>query len=154
MLEQLVERTGTEKLKDLMATLNLLTARSMAQGIQRFIGEVDELIVGGGGARNKVLMDNLKREMGGVPVLTLGDIGVDGDHKEALAFAMLGNETLHGRPGNVPRATGASMPAVLGKNGVERIVELKLTDEEKAAFGVSVGHVEKAVHEMRELLAI
>jgi anhydro-N-acetylmuramic acid kinase len=48
-------------------------------------------------------------------VRSLAEVGLDPDAKEAVAFAVLANETLFGRPGNVPGATGAVGPRILGK---------------------------------------
>ena len=50
-----------------------------------------------------------------IPVKSVEDFGLMSDAKEAIAFAILANETIHGNPGNVPSATGADHPAVLGK---------------------------------------
>ena len=59
-------------------------------------------------------MAGLRAALPGVGVMTSDDLGVPADAKEAIAFAILGWCTLHGRPGNVPAATGASGPRVLG----------------------------------------
>ena len=59
-------------------------------------------------------MAGLRTALPGVGVMTSDDLGVPADAKEAIAFAILGWCTLHGRPGNVPAATGASGPRVLG----------------------------------------
>jgi len=77
-----------------------------------------ELIVSGGGAKNRAVMGTLRRCFAPAVVLTADELGVSGDAKEALCFALLANETLHGVPANVPSVTGASRPAVLGQIAV------------------------------------
>ena len=74
----------------------------------------DELVIGGGGARNPTLM-RCFREVLPMPVLRNEDLGFDGDAKEALAFAVLANECVHQSPNNMPSVTGARHPVVLGK---------------------------------------
>lgn len=101
---------------DLLASLTRFVAESVAAGIRRWIREpVAEVLVSGGGARNPTLMAALGQALAPVPVRSLGEVGLDPDAKEAVAFAVLANETLFGRPGNVPGATGAAGPRVLGK---------------------------------------
>jgi anhydro-N-acetylmuramic acid kinase len=103
---------------DLLATLSLFTARSVAAGIERFAdpaGELEEVFVGGGGVRNGHLMALLEEVLAPRSVRPIDDLGVTADAKEALAFAVLANETLMGRAGNVRGATGARLDAVLGK---------------------------------------
>jgi anhydro-N-acetylmuramic acid kinase len=101
---------------DLLASLTRFVAMSVANGIHRWVRDpVAEVLVSGGGARNATLMAELARALRPVPVRSLAEVGLDPDAKEAVAFAVLANETLFGRPGNVPGATGAVGPRVLGK---------------------------------------
>jgi anhydro-N-acetylmuramic acid kinase len=103
---------------DWLATLTAFTARAVAEGLKRFSlpsAPVDEVWVSGGGAHNLHLMELLRAELPGARVEKLDLLGVAADAKEAVAFAVLANETLMGRPGNLPSATGAARPAVLGK---------------------------------------
>jgi anhydro-N-acetylmuramic acid kinase len=101
---------------DLLASLTRFVAESVAAGIRRWVREpVAEVLVSGGGARNATLMAELAAALGPTPVRSLAEVGLDPDAKEAVAFALLANETLFGRPGNVPGATGAAGPRVLGK---------------------------------------
>lgn len=101
---------------DLLASLTRFVAAAIAGGLRRWAGEaVDEVIVSGGGARNRTLMRALRELLAPVPVRSLEELGMDPDAKEAVAFAVLANETLFGHPGNVPGATGAAGPRVLGK---------------------------------------
>ena len=111
---------------DLLATLTLFTARSIAAGIDRFAdpeGQIEEVFVGGGGVRNSHLMALLEEVLSPRRVRPIDDLGVTADAKEALAFAVLANETLMGRAGNVRGATGATMDAVLGKISLPPISE-------------------------------
>ncbi|MGH7924969.1 MAG: anhydro-N-acetylmuramic acid kinase [Candidatus Binatus sp.] len=103
---------------DLLATVTALTAQSIAGACRQFIlprGPVNQLIVTGGGAQNPTLMRMLKAELPNVEVITADDVGVDGGALEAVAFAILGYQMLRGRQGNIPSATGARAPAILGK---------------------------------------
>jgi anhydro-N-acetylmuramic acid kinase len=100
--------------EDVMATLAAFTVESIARAYEQFLpGASDEVIVGGGGARNPVLMESLRRRLG-VPILANEDLGWNGDAKEAVAFAILADRTMQGLFGNVPAATGASRRVVLG----------------------------------------
>ena len=76
---------------------------------------MDEVIVGGGGARNGVLMRWLADRLAPARVLTHEAFGWDSDAKEALGFAILGYETLAERPASLPAVTGARHPVILGK---------------------------------------
>ena len=103
---------------DLVATATAFTARSIADGIESFVKPrmpVDQLIVSGGGLRNPRIMDRLRDSLPHVEVLASDDFGIDSDAKEALAFAVLAYETYHRRPANLPSATGARHPCILGK---------------------------------------
>jgi len=109
------------KQADLLYTTTYFTAASVADAIRRFVlskHRVDELIVSGGGARNKLLMLVLSVLLGSaerIEVLSSTKFSVPIDAKEALAFAILAYETFHQRASNLPTATGARGPAVLGK---------------------------------------
>ena len=105
-------------LPDLIATATALTAAAVAGGIQRFVHprmKVDELIVSGGGAHNPQITGHLAALLPGIALATSSDFGVPIDAKEAIAFAILGYETWRRRPSNLPSATGARRPVVLGK---------------------------------------
>jgi len=101
---------------DLVATATALTASTIADGILRFVPfRPDELIVSGGGVHNPVLMGEIAALLPGIAVTSSSAYGVDADAKEAIAFAVLARETWLRRPSNLPSATGARHPAVLGK---------------------------------------
>jgi anhydro-N-acetylmuramic acid kinase len=112
---------GRAAKEDVIATATALTARSVTEAISRFVIEkkanYKDLIVAGGGAKNPTLMKMLTDGVAplGLTVSTTEEIGVPSEGKEALAFALLAYETWHRRPSNIPTATGASRPAVLGK---------------------------------------
>lgn len=102
--------------EDIVATAVLLTARSIADSYNRFIPEpVDEVLVSGGGAKNPALMAALEREITPRTLVSFDREYFDGEAKEAVAFALLGYLHLMRSPGNVPSATGARGPRVLGK---------------------------------------
>lgn len=101
---------------DIVASLTALTARSIADAYRRFLPRpVEEVIVGGGGARNPALMRMLYQALAPARVMTHEDLGMDSDAKEAIAFAVLAYETWHGRPGNLPSVTGARRRVILGQ---------------------------------------
>jgi len=101
---------------DLLATAVELTAASVAMAIERFLAPrgVDAVFASGGGVKNRTLMAALERRLAKIRLATLETLGVEPGSKEALAFAFLAHQTLCGLPGNVPGATGAAHPAVLG----------------------------------------
>ena len=103
---------------DLVRTATLLTALSIVDAFHRWIlprAHIEQVIVSGGGARNPVVMAQLQAALPGIEFLSSGKLGVPEDAKEAFAFAILAHETYHGRPANLPGATGARQPAILGK---------------------------------------
>jgi len=100
---------------DYLATLAALTAESIAYSCQEHLPvQLDELIVSGGGARNPTLMRMLAEAMRPTRVLTSDELGLPGEQKECIAFAVMAYETWHNRPSNLPAATGATHPVVLG----------------------------------------
>ena len=110
-------RFAALKPHDALATATLLTARSVADSLRRFanLSEGYELIVSGGGARNATLMAMLRAQLPGASVRTSAELGINGDAREAMAFALLAAQTWHRVPTSVPHATGASEARVLGK---------------------------------------
>jgi anhydro-N-acetylmuramic acid kinase len=114
---EFVERLLNSKLPlpDLIATATALTAATIAIGITRFASACDELIVSGGGAHNPQILGHLAGFLPGIAMSTSADYGIDVDAKEAVAFAVLAHETWRRRPSNLPAATGARRPVILGK---------------------------------------
>ncbi len=103
---------------DLVRTATIVTALSIADALHRWVlprTSLSQLIVSGGGARNPLILAQLSAALGGIEVVTTEALGLPGDAKEAFIFALLADETLHGRPSNLPSATGARRPALLGK---------------------------------------
>lgn len=106
---------------DAVATATAFTARSIADQYARFLPEgVTEVLVSGGGASNPALLRALAAALQHAlgnrapAVRPFSAVYFDGEAKEAVAFALLGYLHLRGRPGNLPSATGASAPRVLG----------------------------------------
>jgi len=94
-----------------------LSPEENERAIREFVlprGAVDTVYASGGGVRNVTLMTALRRRLEDISLSRLDELGVSPDTKEALAFAFLAHLTLCGAPGNVPGATGARHPVVLG----------------------------------------
>lgn len=106
--------------RDVIATATAFTARSICDAIERFVlpkGSFSDLIVSGGGTRNPTLMAGLANEIRDIGLIlrSADEFGIPSEAKEAAAFAVMAFETWKRRPSNVPSATGARRPAVLGK---------------------------------------
>ncbi|WP_275898311.1 anhydro-N-acetylmuramic acid kinase AnmK [Peribacillus alkalitolerans] len=115
--ERILSELNGYPIEDILATVTYFTVESIAHSYERFVlpsVQLDELIVGGGGSYNLTLMKMLKDRLIGVRVMTQEDIGLSSEAKEAIAFAILANETAHQNPSNVPSATGAKQQAILG----------------------------------------
>jgi anhydro-N-acetylmuramic acid kinase len=115
-----LRRCGRAAKADILATATALTAQSIARAIRDFVlptGRFREYIVSGGGTNNRTLMRMLAMETSqlGLTIRNSDDLGIPSAAKEALAFALLAYQTWLQLPGNIPSATGASRPAVLGK---------------------------------------
>jgi anhydro-N-acetylmuramic acid kinase len=109
------ERPGCRD-QDIIATATALTARSIADAYRRFMPEpVTEVLVSGGGAKNPTLVAMIARGLAPITVRSFAECYFDGEAKEAVAFALLAYLHVNGEPANVPRATGARGPRVLGK---------------------------------------
>jgi len=117
-VKDLWDRSQRIPFEDLLATAAYFTAASIHLSLKKFVFPtlaVDEIFVSGGGMHNRTLMFFLGNLLQPVPVRKLNELGVDGDAKEALAFALLADATIQGMAANVPNATGAKRPIVLGK---------------------------------------
>ncbi|MGE5725150.1 MAG: anhydro-N-acetylmuramic acid kinase [Acidobacteriota bacterium] len=115
---EFLRRCGRARKEDVVATATALSARSIAGAIGRFLPRrYAELIVSGGGAENPTLLRMLGEEVApwGLRIRRSDEFGLPGAAKEAVAFALLAYQTWHRRAGNIPSATGASRPAILGK---------------------------------------
>ncbi len=101
---------------EIVATLTALTATNIADAYKRFApAPIHEVILGGGGRHNPVMVGLLQALLAPAIVKTHEDIGMNSDFKEALVFALLAYETWHGRPATLPALTGARKPTVLGQ---------------------------------------
>lgn len=101
---------------DMLATLTEVTARSVFDQIGKFSKQdLDELIISGGGVKNKFLMERLKFYFKTTSIHSSAEFGIPAEAKEAMLFALLANECLMGTPANVPSVTGARKSVVLGK---------------------------------------
>jgi anhydro-N-acetylmuramic acid kinase len=113
---------------DIVATATALTARSIGVAVRRFVlpllenvqpqpARFREFVVSGGGTKNATLMRMIREELAPlkIRVRTSDDFGMPSEAKEAAAFALLAYQTWKRLPSNIPSATGAQRPAVLGK---------------------------------------
>lgn len=104
--------------EDTLATATAFTAASIAQSYRDFVLPVTPLhtvVISGGGARNKTLLTMLRNRLPeGIEVTVSDAFGVPDQAREAMAFAVMGHESIMGRPGNLPAVTGARKAAVLG----------------------------------------
>lgn len=117
---EFLRQTRGMKKTDVVATATALTAKSISDAILCFVlrrGKFSEMIASGGGTKNPVLMAMLSNELSslGLKLRFSDEFGIPAEAKEAVAFALLAYETWHRRPSNLPSATGARKPAILGK---------------------------------------
>ena len=115
---ELLGQARTRGLDDgeIIATLTALTASNIADAYTRFApARIREVILGGGGRRNPVIVGMLRDMLAPATVMTHEDIGMDSDFKEALVFAILAHESWHGRPATLPALTGARHASLLGE---------------------------------------
>jgi anhydro-N-acetylmuramic acid kinase len=112
----------SEKPEDALATATALTAETIVRSYRQFVrrtmkNQGIDYIVSGGGARNHTLMAMLAQRLEplGCELAASEDFGMPAEAKEAAAFALLAWQTWHRLPGNVPAATGAARPAILGQ---------------------------------------
>ena len=111
-------RRHRAKPNDLIRAATIFTALSVVDALNRFVlpkAKIHQLIVSGGGAYNPLILAQLSAALPGVEVLPSSRLGIPEDAKEAFAFALLAYESFHQRPANLPSATGARGPAILGK---------------------------------------
>jgi anhydro-N-acetylmuramic acid kinase len=119
--QDFVRRCGRVDKRDIVSTATALTARSIADALRRFVihrtGTYRDFIISGGGASNPTLMAMLANELRplGLQIRTSDEFGLPSEAKEAAAFALLAFQTWNRKPSNVPSATGAKRPAILGK---------------------------------------
>ncbi len=103
---------------DTITTVTVFTAKSISDSYRKYIQpsyKLSEVVMSGGGVYNPILLQFLKEYLENINIRKVEEFGIPSDAKEALAFAILANETICGNPGNVPSATGARERVVLGK---------------------------------------
>lgn len=106
------------KKEDIIATVTAFTAYSIAESYKRIIlpkFKLKEIVVGGGGARNKTLFAMIQRLLPSVQLKRFEDFHLNSNAIEAMAFALMAHETFHGKASNIPKVTGASHSVLLGK---------------------------------------
>jgi len=116
-LEQHVENLSDWNLEDLLASLSLFTARSVALNCHQFVDMdgVKTIIVSGGGVHNNAVMKMLSREFSPVQVISSESFGINPDIKEAFGIAILAAAYFKEIPSNIPSVTGAYKSVILGK---------------------------------------
>ena len=102
---------------DRIATITELTARTIAEEIKKHAttSDIKEVLISGGGRYNSTLMKRITAHLPAIKVKPTDDYNMDADAKEAIVFALLGYQCYHKRPNNLPSATGASHPVIMGK---------------------------------------
>ncbi len=118
VIERLMYEKKSFPHEDLIATATAFTVAAIAFNIKNFIlknNPLDEVVVGGGGVRNRFLMESLAKNMAPVPVSPFETLGFDSRAIEAMTFALLGYYTYHNQPSNIPSVTGAGNLVLLGK---------------------------------------
>ena len=103
---------------DLITTITAFTAESMIFNYKEHILKMDcpsEIIFCGGGVHNNFLMDMIKNKLPKITISTTEKYGISPDALEAVSFAILANETIHGNSSNLPSVTGAKRKVILGK---------------------------------------
>ncbi len=111
-LMERVDAIGAIEPDDLVATVTALTAVTVADACRQH--SVRRVVTSGGGVSNPALMDMVRQELPDTEITTIDELGIPADTKEAYFFAVIGFLTLHQLPGNLPSATGADHPTVLG----------------------------------------
>ncbi|AUD66194.1 anhydro-N-acetylmuramic acid kinase [Tenericutes bacterium MZ-XQ] len=102
--------------EDIIQTLSMITVDSIVDSYHKLIqAPVDELVLCGGGAYNHFIRNEIAKKMPDTKVIMLEDLGYSSSYKEALAFVILANQTLHKLPSNVKSATGAKTYKILGQ---------------------------------------
>ncbi len=116
MIEELMAMPQAQRLtiEDLLATCSRWTAEAVGTVRRWIAGGIDEVMVGGGGVRNRALMHHLAEVFAPTPVVPFESYGWDSKAFEAVAFAVLAYQTATDQYGNVPSVTGAAHPALLG----------------------------------------
>ncbi len=116
--DSIISKYKNHSPEDIVHTFTVFTIESIVDEYKRFVLDVynlDEILFTGGGAYNTFLINGIREKLSNISVNVFEDIGESSDAKEAIAFAVLGNETLHRTFNNAPSATGAKNKVVLGQ---------------------------------------
>jgi anhydro-N-acetylmuramic acid kinase len=105
---------GDENPADVQATLSALTVFAIAESISQYCPEAEEVYLCGGGAKNSNIINGLKKSLPRCRLALTDELGMGADWLEAIAFAWLAQQAISGQPANLPEATGASHPCILG----------------------------------------
>lgn len=100
--------------QDVAATLIEFSACSIAAAILQWAPNTQQVVACGGGCKNKYLMQQISKQLPGIDLHTSDEFGIGVDWVEATAFAWLAHQTMHQKPGNAPKSTGAKHACVLG----------------------------------------
>ena len=119
-VHDVIKGAQAQKLSDahIVSTVTEFTVRTIFDYYDRFLlpyHSVDGICVSGGGVHNLTLMQRLETLFHPIPIKSIDSYGIPSDAKEAIAFAVLANEAVHGHPGNLAQVTAASQPKILGK---------------------------------------
>lgn len=112
-VEQILTKYHDIDKLDLLTTFTTFVSLSIVYNYKQYLNEIDEVIISGGGSYNTYLVELMKQQLS-CEVKTLEEIGENASAKEAIAFALLGYQTLHRKTNNVKNSTGASNDVVLG----------------------------------------
>ena len=127
MVMGIIKEYRDSTMEDILSTLTHFTALSIHRAYQEFIFpkfSIDEIILCGGGSKNGFLTGLIKGLLRPVEIRHIEDYGIPAQAKEAMSFAILANETISGRQGNIPSATGARRGVILGKIVYQRSSQL------------------------------
>lgn len=113
-------RFDIRKKQDIITTFSYYTAYAIAYHYLHFLKNIDLVIVNGGGAHNKYILDKIK-EITNLKIITGEEFGINSDSKEALAFVVMGHQTLKEMPSNMKSVTGAKESVILGNITIDPI---------------------------------
>jgi anhydro-N-acetylmuramic acid kinase len=109
-----IQKQHALSIEDLLATCSMWTAKAVGTARRWIKGPIEEVVAGGGGVRNRAVMESLAAVFAPIPVTTFETLGWDSKAFEAVAFALLAYQTITGQWGNIPAVTGARHPVLLG----------------------------------------
>lgn len=116
-IEDILRTSGKILPEDIIATFTYFTAYTINHNVKKF--RADELIISGGGARNRTLMNYIKDLFKNAKVKLMDMNGINPDNKEAVLFAVLANELISGNKSNMPSVSGSDRKVFLGKISIQ-----------------------------------